>query len=138
MKKLILILITSLFLSSYANAIEFNFVCRSDDDGKLDNYKELFELSDNKLVIDGQEFKLSSKPIITDTLISFETSYRDIFMKKMIFNNDEEKKNNTYYSDVVRLHKINKNSGLMVEKLSFVNWKNEDTIWIYYYQCEIF
>jgi hypothetical protein len=129
-KKFILTILFTLVLSGGASADDINFVCQYNDEGKLDKYKQFFELTEKKLAIDGEEFQLSSKPIITDTLISFETIYEDSFQIGL-----EPKK---YFTEVYRINKINKKTGLMVEKQSFLNWKNEDTVWIYYYQCEIF
>ena len=138
MKKLLSILVLSLLLSGNTNANTVNFVCQWNNEGKLDKQKVFFELTEKKLVIDGEEFILSSKPIITDTVISFETIYEDRFLKKSVVNTKEELENNVYYSKVNRLNKINTKTGLMVEKQSFINWKNEDTDWISYYECEIF
>jgi len=138
MKKLLSIIVLGLLLSGSAYANTVNFVCQWNNEGKLEKQKEFFELTEKKLVIDGEEFILSSKPIITDTVISFETIYEDRFLKKSVANTKEELENNVYYSKVNRLNKINKKTGLMVEKQSFINWKNEDTVWISYYECEIF
>ena len=138
MKKLFLILVLGLMWSGSVYANTVNFVCQWNNEGKLDKQKEFFELTEKKLAIDGEEFILSSKPIITDTHISFETIYEDRFWKKSVVNTKEELENNVYYSKVNRLHKINRKTGLMVEKQSFINWKNEETVWIYYHQCEIF
>ena len=137
MKKLLGIAVLGLLLSGSAYANTINLVCQWNNEGKLDKLKEFYELTEKKLVIDGEEFILSSKPIITDTLISFETIYEDKFTKG-VANTKEELENNVYYSKVNRLNKINKKTGLMVEKQSFINWKNEDTVWINYYECEIF
>ena len=138
MKKLLSIWVLSLLLSGSAYANTVNFVCQWNNEGKIEKQKVFFELTEKKLVIDGEEFILSSKPIITDTVISFETIYEDRFWKKSVANTKEELENNVYYSKVNRLNKINKKTGLMVEKQSFINWKNEDTVWISYYECEIF
>ena len=138
MKKLLSILVLSLLFSGNAFANTVNFVCQWNNEGKLDKQKEFFELTEKKLAIDGKEFILSSKPIITDTHISFETIYEDRFWKKSVVNTKEELENNVYYSKVNRLHKINRKTGLMVEKQSFINCKNEETVSIYYHQCEIF
>jgi len=130
--------VLSLLLSGNAFANTVNFVCQWNNEGKLDKQKVFFELTEKKLAIDGEEFILSSKPIITDTHISFETIYEDRFWKKSVVNTKEELENNVYYSKVNRLHKINRKTGLMVEKQLFINWKSEDTVWIYYHECEIF
>jgi hypothetical protein len=123
------ILVASFYqLNTNANTV--NFVCQWNNEGKLDKQKEFFELTEKKIEIDGEEFKLSSKPIITDTLISFESIYEDSFQTGL-----EPK---SYFTEVKRLNKINRKTGLMVEKQSFINWKNEDTVWIYYHECEIF
>ena len=142
MKKLLSIVVLGLLLSGNAYAAEnYNFICRMENEyGKLENEKYLFELSQKEVIIDGENYKLSSKPEISNSLISFKFNFKMRAWKKMLSTNatEEEKKDNVYYTMVDEAYKINRNTGQMVEKTAYTNWKNEDRLSLYYYKCEIF
>ena len=54
MKKLLGIVVLGLLLSGSAYANTVNFVCQWNDEGKLEKQKVFFELTEKKLVIDGE------------------------------------------------------------------------------------
>jgi len=108
-KKLILIL--SLFLGGYANAIEFNAICILD----ITNSKEkwFYELKNNKFYLEGKEYPLEETPIINNTSITIKW-LDDGWKHESIFN---------------------KNNGKMVEK-SLNPEKNTPSI--DYWKCDLF
>jgi len=142
MNKILSIIVLGLLLSGNAYADEnYNFICRTENEyGKLENEKYLFELSQKEIIIDGEKYKLSSKPEITNSLISFKINYKMRLQKKMLSTNatEEEKKDNFFYTMIDETYKINRSTGQMVEKSAYINWKNEDRLTLYYYKCEIF
>jgi hypothetical protein len=142
MKKLLSIIVLGLLLSGNAYAKEnYNFICRMENEyGKLENEKYLFELSQKEIIINGEKYKLSSKPEITNSLISFKINYKMRTWKKILSANatEEEKKDNVFYTMNDDTYKINRSTGQMVEKSAYINWKNEDMLTLYYYKCEIF
>jgi hypothetical protein len=143
MKKLFsTILFLSFLLSWNVYADEnYNFICRMENQyGKLENEKYLFELSQKEIIIDGEKYKLSSKPEITNSLISFNINYKMRLWKKILPTNatEEEKKDNVFHTMIDETYKINRSTGQMVEKSAYINWNNEDRHNLYYYKCEIF
>ena len=140
MKKLFLKILFTVILTDMvkANNYDHSFVCRWDNNGKLDNEKEFFELLGDKLIIDGKSYEVLNKIIINNSTISFSTIHTDQFLKKTILKTDDDKKDNVYSSEVKTFYKLSKETGLMVSKQIFKNWKEEETTWIDYYQCEIF
>lgn len=109
MKKLILIL--SLFLGGYANAIEFNAICKSDETKSKDRW--FYELKNNKFYLEGKEYPLEETPIINNTSITIKWIDDDWKMESI----------------------FNKNNGNMVEK----SLKQEfDSPAISYWKCDLF
>lgn len=131
MKKILLILIFIFLSSNYANSFEFNLVCRLEkENGTLEKDKWFYELNKANLIIDNEKYKLSSSPVITETLISFETLKNERHYGANL--------SYSYIANTTREFKVNRRTGQMVEKLSFIDDKKQDQLWIYYYMCEIF